>query len=187
VAIGLRHGIKPQKVMLERIKYNFWLLVFVLNTLFFLFFLYQAISFTSVYAYRWLFFLSTPFFTSGIHLLIKSRSTKAEWLSVINFLLTAFLIIYFNALPDALETRWTWFIIPVFNQLFINSFDVIWTNQYKLKVFGVSAVTLLWLTTCICVLSNFLWLTNVIIPLSIGVGIILLGVILIGAKAEPKP
>jgi hypothetical protein len=173
--------------MLERIKYNFWLLVFVLNTLFFLFFLYQAISFTSVYAYRWLFFLSTPFFTSGIHLLIKSRSTKAEWLSVINFLLTAFLIIYFNALPDALETRWTWFIIPVFNQLFINSFDVIWTNQYKLKVFGVSAVTLLWLTTCICVLSNFLWLTNVIIPLSIGVGIILLGVILIGAKAEPKP
>jgi hypothetical protein len=187
VAIGLRHGIKPQKVMLERIKYNFWLLVFVLNTLFFLFFLYQAISFTSVYAYRWLFFLSTPFFTSGIHLLIKSRSTKAEWLSVINFLLTAFLIIYFNALPDALETRWTWFIIPVFNQLFINSFDVIWTNQYKLKVFGVSAVTLLWLTTCICVLSNFLWLTHVIIPLSIGVGIILLGVILIGAKAEPKP
>ena len=173
--------------MLERIKYNFWLLVFVLNTLFFLFFLYQAISFTSVYAYRWLFFLSTPFFTSGIHLLIKSRSTKAEWLSVINFLLTAFLIIYFNALPDALETRWTWFIIPVFNQLFINSFDVIWTNQYKLKVFGVSAVTLLWLTTCICVLSNFLWLTNVIIPLSIGVGFILLGVILIGAKAEPKP
>lgn len=173
--------------MLERIKYNFWLLVFVVNTLFFLFFLYQAISFTSVYAYRWLFFLSTPFFTSGIHLLIKSRSTKAEWLSVINFLLTAFLIIYFNALPDALETRWTWFIIPVFNQLFINSFDVIWTNQYKLKVFGVSAVTLLWLTTCICVLSNFLWLTNVIIPLSIGVGIILLGVILIGAKAEPKP
>ena len=173
--------------MIERIKYNFWLLVFVLNTLFFLFFLYQAISFTSVYAYRWLFFLSTPFFTSGIHLLIKSRSTKAEWLSVINFLLTAFLIIYFNALPDALETRWTWFIIPVFNQLFINSFDVIWTNQYKLKVFGVSAVTLLWLTTCICVLSNFLWLTNVIIPLSIGVGIILLGVILIGAKAEPKP
>jgi hypothetical protein len=187
VAIGLRHGIKPQKVMLERIKYNFWLLVFVLNTLFFLFFLYQAISFTSVYAYRWLFFLSTPFFTSGIHLLIKSRSTKAEWLSVINFLLTAFLIIYFNALPDALETRWTWFIIPVFNQLFINSFDVIWTNQYKLKVFGVSAVTLLWLTTCICVLSNFLWLTNVIIPLSIGVGIVVLGVILIGAKAEPKP
>jgi len=173
--------------MLERIKYNFWLLVFVLNTLFFLFFLYQAISFTSVYAYRWLFFLSTPFFTSGIHLLIKSRSTKAEWLSVINFLLTAFLIIYFNALPDALETRWTWFIIPVFNQLFINSFDVIWTNQYKLKVFGVSAVTLLWLTTCICVLSNFLWLTNVIIPLSIGVGIVVLGVILIGAKAEPKP
>ena len=173
--------------MIERIKYNFWLLVFVLNTLFFLFFLYQAISFTSVYAYRWLFFLSTPFFTSGIHLLIKSRSTKAEWLSVVNFLLTAFLIIYFNALPDALETRWTWFIIPVFNQLFINSFDVIWTNQYKLKVFGVSAVTLLWLTTCICVLSNFLWLTNVIIPLSIGVGIILLGVILIGAKAEPKP
>jgi len=173
--------------MIERIKYNFWLLVFVLNTLFFLFFLYQAISFTSVYAYRWLFFLSTPFFTSGIHLLIKSRSTKAEWLSVINFLLTAFLIIYFNALPDALETRWTWFIIPVFNQLFINSFDVIWTNQYKLKVFGVSAVTLLWLTTCICVLSNFLWLTNVIIPLSIGVGIVVLGVILIGAKAEPKP
>ena len=172
--------------MLERIKYNFWLLVFVLNTLFFLFFLYQAISFTSVYAYRWLFFLSTPFFTSGIHLLIKSRSTKAEWLSVTNFLLTAFFIIYFNALPDALETRWTWFIIPVFNQLFINSFDVIWTNQYKLKVVGVVAVSALWLITCVCVLTDFHWFAQVIIPLSIGVALLLLGVILIGTKAEPK-
>jgi hypothetical protein len=187
VAISLRNGIKPQKIMIERIKYNFWLLVFVLNTLFFLFFLYQAISFTSVYAYRWLFFLSTPFFTSGIHLLIKSRSTKAEWLSVINFLLTAFLIIYFNALPDALETRWTWFIIPVFNQLFINSFDVIWTNQYKLKVVGVAAVSLLWLITCICVLSDFRWFSQIIIPLSISVSLILLGVILFGTKEEPKP
>jgi len=111
--------------MLERINYNFWLLVFVLNTLFFLFFLYQAISFTSVYAYRWVFFLSPPFFTSGIHLLIKSRSTKAEWLSVINFVLTAFLIIYFNAVPDSLETRWTWFSIPIFNQLLSNVSDLV--------------------------------------------------------------
>jgi len=64
--------------MIERIKYNFWLLLFIANTLVFLFFLYQAFSFTRVFAYRWVFFLSTPFFTRGIHLLIKTRSTQTE-------------------------------------------------------------------------------------------------------------
>lgn len=173
--------------MLERIKYNFWLLVFVLNTLFFLFFLYQAISFTSVYAYRWLFFLSTPFFTSGIHLLIKSRSTKAEWLSVVNFVLTAFLIIYFNAVPDSLETRWTWFSIPIFNQLFINTFDVLWTNEYRFRVLGVSTVSVLWVFTTTSILSNINSLVQWVIPLTIITGLVLISVLILGYNRKKTP
>ncbi len=174
------NGVKPQKIMLERIKYNFWLLVFILNTLFFLFFLYQAISFTSVYAYRWVFFLSTPFFTSGIHLLIKSRSTKAEWLSVLNFILTAFLIIYFNAVPDALESTWIWFSIPIFNQLYINTFDVIWTNQYRFRVVGVSAISVLWVYTLGAIFSDYSPLFSWLIPLSAVIGLIIIAVLFLG-------
>ena len=184
MAISLRNGIKSKNIMLERIKYNFWLLVFVLNTLFFLFFLYQAISFTSVYAYRWVFFLLPPFFTSGIHLLIKSRSTKAEWLSVINFVLTAFLIIYFNAVPDSLESRWTWFSIPIFNQLYINSFDVIWTNQYRFRILGVSSISVLWVYTTLAILSNVNELVRWVIPLSIITGLILITVLILGYKEK---
>lgn len=170
--------------MLERIKYNFWLLVFILNTLFFLFFLYQAISFTSVYAYRWLFFLSTPFFTSGIHLLIKSRSSKAEWLSVVNFALTAFLIVYFNAVPDSLETRWTWFSIPIFNQLYINTFDVLWTNQYRFRILGVCSVSVLWLYTILAVFLNANAIVQWVVPLSILTGLILITVLILGHKEK---
>ena len=172
--------------MLEKIKYNFWLLVFIVNTLFFLFFLYQAFSFTSVYAYRWLFFLSAPFFTSGIHLLIKSRSTNAEWLSVINFGLTAGMIVFFNAVPDALESRWHWFIIPIFNQLYINTFDVIWSNQYPYRMLGVLAVSILWTFTLISTLSAFTWFFAWILPLSIVVSIIILMLIYLNHRKTEK-
>ena len=170
--------------MIERLKYNFWLIVFIANTLFFLFFLYQAFSFTSVYAFRWLFFLSGPFFTSGIHLLIKSRSTKAEWLSIVNFGLTALLILYFNALPDALETRWTWFCIPIFNQLFINTFDVIWSNNYRYKLPAVISIGILWLTTCISILTDFTWLYSWVVPFTFIVGIIVLTVVILGTETR---
>jgi len=169
--------------MLSRIKYNFWLIVFITNTLFFLFFLYQALSFTSVYAFRWLFFLSTPFFTSGIHLLIKSRSTRAEWLSVINFGFTALLIIYFNTLPDALYQRWPWLSIPIFNQLFINTFDVIWTNNYLHKLIGVISIGILWSLTLICLLMNLSWGLNWIPAVSAVVGVIIIAIILLGSKS----
>lgn len=170
--------------MIERLKYNFWLVVFVLNTFFFLIFLVQAISFTSTYAYRWVFFLSTPFFTSGIHLLIKSRSSKAEWLSIFNFRLTALLIIYFNALPDALESRWEWLIVPIFNQLFINTFDVIWTNNYRFRLLGVISVSILWLTTTFSVLSSFTYFNGWIIPLAIIVTLCILMVFLLGNSKQ---
>lgn len=180
MAINLCYRIKPSKIMLERIKYNFWLLVFIVNAIFFLFFLYQAISFTSLYAFRWLFFLSTPFFTSGIHLLIKSRTAKAEWLSVLNFILTAFLIVYFNALPDALENAWIWFSVPVFNQLYINTFDVIWSNQYRFKLVGVIAVSMLWVYSLVAILLDYSPLFLWFIPLSIVIGIIILVVLILG-------
>ena len=140
--------------MIERIKYNFWLLLFIGNLLVFLFFLYQAFSFTSVYAYRWVFFLSTPVFTSGIHLLIKSRSPRAEWLSVINFLLIAMLIVYFNAIPTAVKMHWALFSLPLFNQLAINSFDVLWNNSYRFKGFTLITICLSWMFTCGSVVLN---------------------------------
>ena len=140
--------------MIERIKYNFWLLLFIGNLLVFLFFLYQAFSFTSVYAYRWVFFLSTPVFTSGIHLLIKSRSPRAEWLSVINFLLIAMLIVYFNAIPTAVKMHWALFTLPVFNQLAINSFDVLWNGIYRYKWYALIAICLSWVLTCGSVVLN---------------------------------
>jgi len=137
--------------MIERIKYNFWLLLFIANMLAFLFFLYQAFSFTSVYAYRWVFFLSTPFFTSGIHLLIKTRSPRAEWLSVINFILIAMLIIYFNAIPSSVETYWSLFSIPIFNQLAINSFDVIQNGNYSYKWWAMILICVAWILTVVSI------------------------------------
>ena len=149
--------------MIERIKYNFWLLLFIANTLVFLFFLYQAFSFTSVFAYRWVFFLSTPFFTSGIHLLIKTRSPRAEWLSVINFLLIAMLIIYFNAIPTSVETYWALFTIPIFNQLAINAFDVIHSGSYLYKWWALILICLAWVLTIVSIAFNIqtlnLWAT----------------------------
>jgi hypothetical protein len=149
--------------MIERIKYNFWLLLFIANTLVFLFFLYQAFSFTSVFAYRWVFFLSTPFFTSGIHLLIKTRSTQAEWLSVINFILIAMLIIYFNAIPTSVETYWPLFTIPIFNQLAINAFDVIHSGTYPYKWGALVLICVAWVLTVLAIAFNIqalkLWAT----------------------------
>lgn len=159
--------------MLEKIKYNFWLLVFIGITLFFLFFLYQAIAFTSVYAYRWVFFLAAPFFTSGIHLLIKSRSVKAEWLSIFNFSLAAGLIAYFHTSSDGLESRWPIMVIPIFNQLYINLFDVIWTNNYALKKMSVGLLSILWISTIICICTDFAYLSNWILPFSVGTGILI--------------
>jgi len=140
--------------MLDKLKYNFWLLLFIANTLFFLFFLYQALSFTSVYAYRWLFFLSTPFFTSGIHLLIKSRSIRAEWLSIVNFLLIAVMVIYFNAFPRNVKELWAFFSIPIFNQLAINSFDVLWSGKFKFRWSGMIAISIAWLLTTLSIAFN---------------------------------
>lgn len=140
--------------MLEKIKYNFWLLLFIGNTLVFLFFLYQAFSFTSVFAYRWVFFLSTPFFTSGIHLLIKSRSSRAEWLSIVNFGSIALMVIYFNAFPENVKEYWIWFSTPVFNQLAINSFDVLWCRNYRFKWSGLVAICLVWLLTTLSLALN---------------------------------
>lgn len=150
--------------MLEKIKYNFWLLVFVAITLCFLFFLYQAISFTSVYAYRWLFFTSVPFLTSGIHLLIKSRSNTAEIISILNFGLIAALIAYFNADTERIYTIWSWFIIPVFNQVYINLFDVVWSNPYKFKKITVGLFTALWVLTLFCLITHFKWLSTWFVP-----------------------
>ncbi|MBM3424357.1 MAG: hypothetical protein FJY06_02560 [Bacteroidetes bacterium] len=137
--------------MLERIKYNFWQLLFIGNTLAFLFFLYQAASFTSVFAYRWVFFLATPFFTSGIHLLIKSRSTRAEWLSIVNFGTIALMIVYFNAFPDSVKLYWTWFSIPIVNQLTINSFDVLWSGKYPFKWSALIAICIIWFMTILSI------------------------------------
>ncbi len=140
--------------MLEKIKYNFWLLLFVGNTLVFLIFLYQSISFTSVFAYRWVFFLSTPFFTSGIHLLIKSRSTRAEWISIINFALIGLMVIYFNAFPNNIKELWAFFSIPIVNQLAINSLDVLWSGRVRFRWSGMIAICLAWFLTTLSIVLN---------------------------------
>jgi hypothetical protein len=152
--------------MLDRLKYNFWLIVFIGNTLVFLYFLYLSFSFTSVYSFRWVFFMSVPFFTSGIHLLIKARSAAAEWLSIINFLLTATLAIYYNANPNLLEATWIFYTTPIFNQLFINAFDVIWSNKYRFRILGVSLTSLLYVFTMVSIFSHFQAFDSWILPLT---------------------
>lgn len=103
---------------------------------------------------------------------------------MINFALTALLIIYFNAVPDSLETRWTWFSIPIFNQLYINTFDVLWTNQYRFRILGVSSISVLWLYTILAILSNVSDLVRWVIPLSILTGLILITVLILGYKEK---
>lgn len=141
--------------MLEKIKYNFWLLLFIGILVVFLYFLYLATSFSSVHAYRWLIFLTTPLFTSGIHLLIRSRSANAEWLSITNFLFIALLVAFFNTYPEYIKTYWTWLGIPVFNQLSINSFDVIWKNKYPFKWPSFIAICVLWLYSVTSIMWSF--------------------------------
>lgn len=164
--------------MLDKIKYNFWLFVFIGNTLVFLYFLYLSFTFTNVYSFRWVFFMSVPFFTSGIHLLIKARSAAAEWLSIINFILTATLAIYYNANPDVLEGTWIFYTTPIFNQLFINAFDVIWSNKYRFRIIGVTLTSILYICTLVSILSQFTFLNEWILPLTalnaLGLSIILL-------------
>jgi hypothetical protein len=173
---------KAEETMFEKIKYNFWLLVFIGITLFLLYFIYQSISFTSVYAYRWVFFLSTPFLISGIHLLIKSRSNRAEGFSILNFVLTAAMIVYFNTSTEGLESKWTYFAIPVFNQLVINLFDVIWTQQYRFRVISACFILGLWIFSLVSILTNFSWFSTVFLPLAIATGLVVLGTLLFGKK-----
>jgi hypothetical protein len=140
--------------MLDKIKYNFWLLLFVGNTVVFLYFLYQAFSFTSLFAYRWVFFLSTPFFTSGIHLLIKFRSTRAEWLSIINFAFIGLMVLYFNAFPFFIKELWAFFSIPIVNQLAINSFDVLWSSKLRFRWSGMILICVAWFLTTLSIALN---------------------------------
>ena len=183
MAIGLRHGIKPKKTMIEKLKYNFWLLLFVGNTVVFLTFLSLAISFTSVFAYRWVFFLSTPFFTSGIHLLIKSRSTRAEWLSIINFALIGLMVIYFNAFPANIKELWPFFSIPIVNQLAINSFDVLWNSKFRYRWSGMMAICATWFLTTLSIALNL----QVLIPwVTVLTGITGLWCIILASSKEKK-
>lgn len=170
--------------MFEKIKYNFWLLVFIAITLFLLFFIYQSISFTSVFAYRWVFFLSTPFLISGIHLLVKSRSNRAEAFSILNFILTAAMIVFFNATTEGLESKWTYFAIPIFNQLVINLFDVIWTLNYRFRVISGIAIMASWLFSLLTILTQFTLYPSVFLPLTVITGLIIFTTLVLGKKKE---
>jgi peptidoglycan/LPS O-acetylase OafA/YrhL len=122
--------------------------------------------------------MSVPFFTSGIHLLIKARSAAAEWLSIINFILTATMAIYYNANPNVLEETWIFYTTPIFNQLFINAFDVIWSNKYRFRTIGVGLTSLLYILTLASIFSHFEALDQWIVPMTalnaIGLAIIIL-------------
>ncbi len=169
--------------MLEKLKYNFWLLLFIGNTVVFLTFLSLAISFTSVFAYRWVFFLSTPFFTSAIHLLIKSRSTRAEWLSIINFALIGLMVIYFNAFPANIKELWPFFSIPIVNQLAINSFDVLWNSKFRFRWSGMMAICATWFLTTLSIALNL----QVLIPwVTVLTGITGLWCIILASSKEKK-
>lgn len=86
--------------------------------------------------------------------------------------------IYYNANPNVLEKTWIFYTTPIFNQLFINAFDVIWSNKYRFRTVGVALASLLYILTLASIFSHFEALDQWIIPMTalnaIGLAIIIL-------------